>query len=907
MRTREVVGREAELARLTAFVDRVAAAGVCMVLEGAPGIGKTELFRRTVALARECGCRVLETRSTEAESELSFAGLADLLWSVREEIEALLGPQRRSLSVALLIEEAGASPPDQRTIAAATLEVLRRLARSGPVLVAIDDVQWLDGSSAAALAFALRRAATEPVSVLLARRSGQTGSLELDRDSGVEVIGVGPLSLGAIRRVLQQELDTALPHPTLRRIHDRSGGNPFFAIELARALAPRDGGASFSEGQPLPDDLRRLVRRRLSSLPSETTEPLAAVAALGEPRFALVASEELDPAFAAGVLALEGERVRFTHPLLAEAAYEELAPQRRRGLHRRLATLVDDPEQRARHLALSTDGPDPALAALLEEAASHAHARGAPQAAAELAERALQFDDGASEAELVRRTAAAAHYHMLANDYPRARELLDRGLEQTPHGPTRARILHALTFCIEEVDVAIAGLESALVEASGDPSLEAEILSTLAVYVTSKRALSDGERHAREAVSRAERSGDPVLLASALSILAVNQFQLGHGLASETADRALALDPECKALRICDHPITHFGWSYLWTGDLDRSRALLEEACRIGEEQGDSSVDAPMTYRSLLAWLAESWREGLALADRLIDEMLDLERQDALLYATGIRAILLAHLGEEAAARRDVAASLALDESSGGRHGVGVGAVAIGVLELALDRPMDALPAARQATEVADERHLGEPALRAHFPIHVEAAIAVGELGEAEEVLASVEERALALDREWALACAARCRGLLAAAQGDEAGAAAAFERALVEHARVEGRRFDLARTLLAQGETLRRFKRKRAGREAIEAAIAIFDGLGAALWSAKARRELARISGRRSATGLTETERRIAELVAEGRSNKEVASELHVTVRTVESNLTKVYAKLGVRSRTELARRLSP
>ena len=192
------------------------------------------------------------------------------------------------------------------------------------------------------------------------------------------------------------------------------------------------------------------------------------------------------------------------------------------------------------------------------------------------------------------------------------------------------------------------------------------------------------------------------------------------------------------------------------------------------------------------------------------------------------------------------------------------------------------------------------------FPYEIEAAIAIGELDTAKGLLDWIEPHAVRLDREWALACIARCRGLLAAAHGDEAAAASSFARALAEHERVQYRRFELARTLLAQGETLRRFKRRRLGREAIESARDLFDGLGAGLWWAKASRELARVAGRRRTEGLTETERRVAALVATGKSNKEVASELFVTVHTVESNLTRIYEKLGVRSRTELARHLS-
>jgi DNA-binding CsgD family transcriptional regulator len=239
----------------------------------------------------------------------------------------------------------------------------------------------------------------------------------------------------------------------------------------------------------------------------------------------------------------------------------------------------------------------------------------------------------------------------------------------------------------------------------------------------------------------------------------------------------------------------------------------------------------------------------------------------------GGRAVILAHLGDEEQTRRAVAEAVALDPSAEALALL-LTPLALGPLELSLERPREALDHIRPAT--ADARSKG------------------------------IEERAVRLDRESALACIARCRGLLRAARGDEAGAVAAFERALREHGRVQGRRFELARTLLVQGETLRGFKKKRAVREAIDAAIAIFDELGAKLWGAKARRELTRIGGRTRTDGLTETERRVAELVAVGRANKEIASELFVTVRTVESHLTKVYAKLGVHSRTELVSRLS-
>jgi DNA-binding CsgD family transcriptional regulator len=341
-----------------------------------------------------------------------------------------------------------------------------------------------------------------------------------------------------------------------------------------------------------------------------------------------------------------------------------------------------------------------------------------------------------------------------------------------------------------------------------------------------------------------------------------------------------------------------------WAGDIDRSRALLERARGIGERRSDSTVAAPLFYSCWLELLAENWQQGLHLADQLCEFGLVSERDEVTARGFATRVVLLAHIGDEVGARRSAEEAQRRAEEERVERLTPFG---LGLLELSLDRPNEALEHVRGEKMLERAAGVEEPALHFSFPLHAEAAIAVGELDEAEELLDWVEARAVRLDREWALACAARCRGLLAAARSDEAGAVAAFERALTEHARVQYRRFDLARTLLAQGETLRRFRRKRSAREAIEAAAAMFDELGAALWSAKARRELARISGRRGADGLTETERRVAELVADGLSTKQVAAVLVVSPKTVEGHLSRIYGKLGVQSRTQLARRLAP
>src|SRR5215210_255840 len=397
----DVVGREDEVAALAAFLDaRMRLPGV-LLLEGEAGIGKTTLWRRGVELAAERGYRPLSCRGSSSEAQLSFVALGDLLGDALQEVlPALPGPQAKGLAVALLVEEAEGSSQDQRAIALAFAGALRLLARSQPVAVAIDDVQWLDRPSAFVLEFALRRLRGEAVAFLLTRRR-EEGTLALDLERAVgekrlALLPVGPLSLGALHRVLSDRLDVGLSRPKLRRLRELSGGNPLFALELGRAV--QRGAIRLETVEPLPGTLASVVRDRLRLLPPDTRVALRAASALADPTLELVgqavgggAADRLAPAVEGHVVELDREHIRFTHPLLASGIYTEASVAERRSLHRRLAELLPDSEERARHLALGAEGPDADVAAALERAAHQAHARGALPAAAELSELARQL------------------------------------------------------------------------------------------------------------------------------------------------------------------------------------------------------------------------------------------------------------------------------------------------------------------------------------------------------------------------------------------------------------------------------------------------------------------------------------------------------------------------------------
>ena len=400
-----VVGRGAELAEIEAFLTQTPPPAA-LVLAGPAGIGKTTLWQAGVYAAREADHGVLVSRPLESDAAVSLAGLSDLLERVADEVaDQLPGPQENALNAALLREGDPRAPPDPGALNAAVRGVLRAAAAVRPLLIAIDDLQWLDRPSMDALRHAMRRLDEDEVRLLVAERATPRSAspnlgLSLRRVSRVEV---EPLDLEEIRELIARQLGRHLPRPVLRRIAELSGGNPFYALELCRSTDSESVAQmmGFAKGE----DLQRLVGHRLSELPRDTRDALGKVAALARPSAAVVGKvlddeATLDAAFRAGVLAEDGDLLRFAHPLLAAAAYEALPPHRRREAHARLAAIVDDPEERSRHLAAAAVAPDATVAAALDAGARAADGRGAPAAAAELLERAASLTPMTTEGRL---------------------------------------------------------------------------------------------------------------------------------------------------------------------------------------------------------------------------------------------------------------------------------------------------------------------------------------------------------------------------------------------------------------------------------------------------------------------------------------------------------------------------
>jgi len=904
----DVVGREDELAAISDFLE--ADGSPCaVVVEGEPGIGKTTVWLAAIEQAEARGLRVLRARPAESESRLAFSSLADLLGPVLEDVLGELPPpQRRALDAALLIDDGARA--DRRAVGAGLLSALRALAAQKRVVVAIDDSQWLDPSSAAALQFALRRLRGEPVALVTARRPDGAGELEQAfPPERVLCVSVGPLEFLALNAVLHARLETTLPRPLLRRLHQLSGGNPFFALELAQSPDALGSGT-------LPPTLDALVRGRMTALPEDAQLALLVAAAASQPSVELVENAVGSPgtlaaAEAEGIVELDHGSIRFTHPLLASGAYSAAEPARRREAHRLLGGLVRDPEERARHLAAGATGPDEKVGAALEAAATRARARGAPAAAAELSEEAAQLTPPEGEADRRRRLADAGYYHFESGDSRRALVLLEELAAQLSAGPERASVLTRLARVRSYSDDLGAATElflQAAAEAGDDRALLARAHEGAAAQLfRQRRRLDESVEHAQRAAELARGLGDDALLALALSSQLLAEATLGRLEAPETLEAALALQPEVENERILGQPVFAAAIARMWWeepgGVKPTSEQLIDRGRAAGDEGSLAYVYVMLAQAEcLLGDFEQGWRN--AEAAREIAEQAGQEAVGG--YARAMQALADAHRGREQEAREAAARALELGRTTELTPVTQFAGSALGLLELSLGRPAEAAEHLAPLVELARAERICEPGLTRYVPDQVDALVELGRLDDAGELLDWYEGNAVRLGRRGATASSRRCRGLLAAARGALDEALADFQAALVDHDAVP-LPFDRARTLLFYGAALRRAKRKADARDRLEESAAAFEELSATAFAERARAELARIGGRRrSEGGLTATERQIAGLVAEGRSNKEVAAALFVTVKTVEANLSRVYAKLGLRSRADLARHIA-
>src|SRR5581483_5980219 len=412
--------------------------------------------------------------------------------------------------------------------------------------------------------------------------------------------------------------------------------------------------------------------------------------------------------------------------------------------------------------------------------------------------------------------------------------------------------------------------------------------------------------HLRASARLAEETGDELLIAVSLGELCYGLVVLGEPFPRAELERAVELERSVKRFPPYLRPSFQLGVLLLYTDALDEARPLLRAELERVDATGDESTRVGVLFRlAELELRAGNWAEAAERAGSARALALQAAAEQEQGVAQMVHALVQAHLGNADEAREAALAALELAEAGGDRVISMRARGVLGFLELSLGEAARALEWLSPARRDLQAAGIGELSIQAVVQNELEALVEAGRLDDALETIAWVEEKGRRADRAWHAAVAARGRALVAAARGDLEDAAGEVARALRAHERLP-QPFELARTLLVQGQVERRAKRRASAREALTRALELFDSLGAALWAERTAAELARIPGRTRGSGeLTETERRVAELVAQGLANKQVASRLFISVRAVEANLSRVYAKLGVRSRTELASRL--
>lgn len=906
-----VVERPAEFRGVTDFLRSAAGAPSGLVIEGDAGVGKTTLWLAGIAAARERGFTVLTARAGQAETTLAHAAVADLLGDIAADVFADLPEiQRLAVDRVLLRADDDGPPTDQGAVAAAFTAAVERLCSDGPLLVAVDDVQWLDPSSQAVVAFAAKRF-SGPVGMLLTERTEHEGAgaaswLQLGGATEVGRIQVGPLSLGGLHALISTRLGRSFPRPTMVRIAEISGGNPFYALELARAI---DGGGSQSV---LPATLAELMRRRIGRLEDETQVLLLAAACEAAPTVHLLASaadntvertvELLAEAQAKGIVTIDGDQVAFTHPLLARSVYTDAKPAERRAMHRSLAEAVALPESRARHMALAASSADPTTLAALDLAADAAYDRGAPAAAAELLELAI----GLGGDSPTRRIRAGDHY-LHAGDLHRARSLLDGLIERVPRGVPRAmalNLLGSMRIHDNSFTEAIGMLEQALDNDEGNREVRVRTLLLLSYARLNAGEFGAALQNAERAAAYADDVGIADLTSQVLAVRATIACMCGRGVDLVSLRRALALhDPHSDA-PIAFRATANNALLLAWVGRLDEASEQLAAERRRCVERG---AETDLIFVAVFCALIEIWRGGYDDATRVAEETVERAQQlggdHMRIVAKTIQSAVAAYAGKQDETRGAAREAIELAHRCGSPRLADWASISLGFLEVSLGRYDDALQILQPLVALFPFVPGTEIITAGYVPDAVEAMIALGRAVETEPMIEALETNGRMVDRPWMLAMGARCRSLWLAARGEIDAAAAMARQALDHHERLP-MPFERARTLLLLGQLQRRQRQKEVSRATLTEALDAFEALGTPLWAQRARAEIGRASTSSTGRmGLTPSEHRVAELAASGMTTKDVAAALFISPKTVETNLARVYRKLGIKSRAELGR----
>ena len=908
-----MVSRQAEFGAVGEFLESVRSGPSALVVEGEAGIGKTTVWSSALDEARGAGFQVLSTRAAQAESVRAYASLAALIDGLDDAAFAELPPPQR-LAIDRVLSRVSSDGPatDRRAVGAAFHSVVERLAAQCPVLVAIDDLQWLDMPTRLIISSAMRRL-SGPIGMLVTVRDGPEHAdaaswVDLRRPDGLRRVRVRPLTLGATHTVLSDRVGRSFARPTMRRIHELSGGNPFYALELGRAI---DEGAA-ADATALPTSLAELVRARLRTLTADGRTALLAAACLGTPTLQLIGRATnteaehvvaiLEEAENKGIVNIDGHRVTFTHPLLGRGVYTDAEPADRRAMHGRLAAFVDEPELQARHLALAAARGDDLTLSSLDNAAQLAHVRGAPTAAAELVELAMGLGGDTPQ----RRIRAAGH-HFEAGDPGRAKALLENAIDRLSPGALRGeakRLLAVVGLYDDNFREAAELLESALEDSTDDGASRVRTLVMLAYARFNGGEPGPAMQRVDDAVTLAARLDRRDLVSEALGMRSTLRFVIGEGFDQPDMRRALEVDDYPLSLPLAARPGMQNALLLAWTGQLD---AAVEAMAAIQRRCSERGEEGELIFLGFHLVLVQVWRGQLAEAGLVAEDTMELALQLGgdlpLFIALTVRAMIDAYAGEADQVRRDVAEALAASERCASYRLAEWPVASLAFLEVSLGNHEAALHAVAPLLSNLDRMPNSTEIIAASFiPDAAEAMIALDRLDEAERIIDMFEANGARLDRAWMLALGARCRSMLLAARGDVEAASAEAGRALAEHRRLP-MPFELARTQLLVGQLQRRQRQRDAASATLAQALATFEVVGAPLWAERARAELKRVSGIRTHAQLTASEQRVAELAATGITNREMAAKLFISPKTVEANLSRIYRKLNIRSRAQLGR----
>jgi DNA-binding CsgD family transcriptional regulator len=914
-----IVGREGDLEAGEAFLDTLASGAARLGIEGDAGIGKTTVWAEIARRAERRGIVVLVASPARPESALSLATLADLLGGIDAAALRLLpDPQQAAVDAVLVGQRTGDRPIQPRLLGTAVRTLLEALAREGPVVLAIDDLQWADPVSASAVGFAIRRIGANRVGLLAARRTGEPVPEGVDGLLDGHTRVVGPRSGAGLHHVVRPELGDVPSRPTMVRVHAAAAGNPLFALEIVRLLR-ETGERPASEPLPVPGDVRDLIGERIRRLAPSVRESLLVASAVAQPDVDLVgrllgrsAVADLEIAEADRLIEIDGGQIAFRHPLFGAAIYGHASPSQRRAVHRSIARALAGSEEGARHGALAADGPDAEVADSLERAATVATGRGAPAAAADLLDLAIELTPAEAAEDRDRRALARGEEMARSGDTARAIAILERVVAESadPSSRVRGRLkLASIRYDLDPEPAAVFALcDAALAEPVDDVGLLALAHATYAAA-----SWVDRERlriHANEAMRLLDTMDDPDPATVGLAIMAKVEADTDNVFNPRPdpglVERALMAERSAARPSVAERFSGALGVFLKYADDYDGARPWLEATLRTAEEEGDEAgIPYALSHLPQLELWTGHWSKAEEYALRhlevAVDTGLQFQRQTAMYNL----AIVHTHQGRDVEARAEIEPDLARAAAEGNRGTHSFRLATRCLLELSLGNLEAAVRDGLVATEMRDS--MGLVGRRRHDADVVEALIGLGRVDDAAPLVARMEAEAAGSDLPTHAALAYRARAILEAARGDTQRALTSLDLAFAEHERALNP-FDRARTRLVLGQVRRRRRERRLAREALEDAVAEFQRLGARLWAAKAQEELGRLGLRVGAPsgGLSEMETQVAGLAARGLTNKEVAAKLGVSPKTVEAHLARAYEKFGIASRAELGARLA-